>query len=462
MRVVAGVLFVGLLAALDAVAAPTWAARCELPKDASGVTVIKLDANTGELIEGSLNIESGARLRIDFLGKNPFKYAYRFGTTSQLADSSTVAQYLQRLPLPAVPAIPGVEVGHARAVAKTDCDKEPIKAWLDALDERMNDLEARGKSLPTDKSLESARAFNSLYKTFFEETDSASFVTKDACVRSVGPVQKFMDASVPELSPDVASFPDKVEAFEQLLRNPPNNAGAAECAADRLGDKLKKIVETKVEVRNVIEGLQVAKKAHGVVVDLLQEPEVFHASRFPVLTGEATVVHVQLFRRNLRQESSAEQAVGEFDIKAGRGRVFVSAGALISFLPYRHVVRQQGRATPDGPVTTVFAYEEESDFIIAPAVLLNVRFVDIPSIGSAVHASFGVLGTQSALEVVAGPSFAFASERVFITVGIHAAKREELSGGFEVGQPVPEALTDPLPTKTGWKIGAAIGLSFRL
>lgn len=461
MRVVAGVLCVGLLVAFDAVAEPTWNDRCKLPANADGVTIIKVDANTGELLEGSLNVGAGSKLRVDFLGKNPFKYAYRFGTTSQLADSVAVAQYLKRLPVTVGSATAGVETGaRPKAMGGIDGAKcEPVKEWLDTLSNRLKDLEDRGKKLDTD--LKGAQGFIKLYETLVNKTDSASFTTTEACLQTVVPVDDFMKTQVPTLPSGVEKFPDEVAALELMLKNPPKPEGT-DCAAAQLGERLKTVIAAKEEAGKVINALHMAEKAQGTIRDLLQDPEVFHASRFPVLTNEATVVHVQLFRRNLRQESSSEQAVGAFDIKAGRGRFFITAGALVSILPYRHVVRQQGRVTPESDVTTLFAYEEESKFLVAPAVLLSVRFVDIPNIESAVHATFGVLGTQDAFEIVVGPSFAFAGERVFITLGAHAARREELSGGFQVGQPVPEALTDPLPTTKGWKVGAAAGLSFRL
>jgi len=461
MRGIAGVLCAGLLFAAEVEAEPTWAQRCQIPASADGVTVVKVDANSGQLIEGSLTVESGARLRVDFLGKNPFKYVYRLGTTAQLSDSEAVAEYLKRLPGLAAPV--GAEAeGPRRERAGFDgtrCEQEPEKAWLQGISNRLKALQEREKKLGDE--LTEARAFTSLYETFLDKTDSAAFATSESCLRSTEAAGQFLQAKVPTLQPGIASFPDDVAALERDLKSPPNQ-DAADCAAANFGEAFEKLLKAKDEPSKVIDGLGVATKAQGAVRDILQDPEAFHSSRFPVITDEATVVHVRIFRRNLRQETSTEQPVAEFEIEAGRGRVSITAGALISFLPFRRVVRQQGRAEADGPVTTLFAYAEDSDFLIAPAVLLNVRFIDISSIDSAVHATFGVLGTRDAVEVVAGPSFSFAGDRVFVTLGAHAARREELSGGFAVGQPIPEALTDPLPLKMGWKVGFAGGLTFRL
>jgi hypothetical protein len=51
---------------------------------------------------------------------------------------------------------------------------------------------------------------------------------------------------------------------------------------------------------------------------------------------------------------------------------------------------------------------------------------------------------------------------VFFTFGFHAARVEELSGGFKIGDPVPANLTDPLPVQKNWLNGLIMSLTFRI
>jgi hypothetical protein len=67
-----------------------------------------------------------------------------------------------------------------------------------------------------------------------------------------------------------------------------------------------------------------------------------------------------------------------------------------------------------------------------------------------------------ATEFIAGPSLGFANNRLFFTTGFHAARVEELSGGFKIGDPVPPNLTDPIPVQKNWLNGIIMSLTFRI
>jgi hypothetical protein len=446
---------------------PLLAKRCAVPEGDG----LKVDANTGEVLGGSLRISEGETLRVRFVGKNPFKYVYRFPTTLQAMDSAVAAQYLRALPLPANAVFPiAGDVKSLDLPAYPDeCteDQGVGRNFINAL-ERLVSLEVEfttsgvPSAAPTQREL--VEAFAATYDAFFQETDEADFSSTEACLAAVQPAVALLQYQSPPIRADFRSFPADVDALVRdaaPMSAASNNACVAKLiSTGALKQPLERLQKSRDSVERTLQRLQLAEQGQAMLRNLQQDATAFHDVRAIAVPGEPTSVRIQLFRTNRRQVEAAEQKTGELALQAGRGLLSVSAGVVYSTLNYKTYGRQQRLV--NGQLETVLAATEASEKgSFFPAVLLHARLAESPGGDVGVHASLGIVGAADGVEYVLGVTGAAAQQRVLLTVGVHGARREELSG-FVEGDPVPPGLTDPLPTQTVPKFGFAVALTFRL
>jgi len=115
-----------------------------------------------------------------------------------------------------------------------------------------------------------------------------------------------------------------------------------------------------------------------------------------------------------------------------------------------------------------FGFENRSQFRPSGVIMINgilSRFNLLGNSSSFALSGGLVFSNRSdglATEFIAGPSLGFAKDKIFLTLGFHAARVEELSGGFKIGDPVPDGVTDPLPVQKNWLNGLIMSLTFRI
>jgi hypothetical protein len=116
-----------------------------------------------------------------------------------------------------------------------------------------------------------------------------------------------------------------------------------------------------------------------------------------------------------------------------------------------------------------FSAETTSDPLISPVGLINTRLWNWQWCGGrlagGLHLSAGAaLDLDSpdsgvTLGYVVGLTFSF-QDRYYLTAGWTTHKVETLAGGFALGDPVPDGLTEP-PTETSWADGFSLSVTFR-
>ena len=178
--------------------------------------------------------------------------------------------------------------------------------------------------------------------------------------------------------------------------------------------------------------------------------------------GGATATTVEVYRTNRLQQGAVEELVASIKVDMGTVRLSVSAGIGFSTVDEVKIVRQ---ASSDGMggVTNKFGFENNSDFKPAGVVMLNGHVVTKPSLtfGPSVGLVVSRRGSEPQLEYLLGASFGFKDNLVWLTGGLHAARVAELSG-FSIGDDVPVALQDPIPTEESFKPGFMFAITFKI
>lgn len=112
-----------------------------------------------------------------------------------------------------------------------------------------------------------------------------------------------------------------------------------------------------------------------------------------------------------------------------------------------------------------FGFKNRSSFRALPVLLLNTRIWEPNdsialhlSAGAAVDIKTGQAGTD--LEFIVGPSISF-KRTLFVTTGMYIGRVPTLVGGFNVGQEVPNGISQP-PIEKAYKSGFVTTLTFKL
>lgn len=155
--------------------------------------------------------------------------------------------------------------------------------------------------------------------------------------------------------------------------------------------------------------------------------------------------------------SSPLSISGGFGFSALDEREFV-------FVPSTKTVTNSSGVTSE-VVINRFGFKNRSSFRALPVLLLNTRVWEPSdtlafhlSAGAAVDIKTGQAGTD--LEFIVGPSVSF-KRTLFVTTGLHVGRVPTLVGGFNVGQEVPNGISQP-PIEKAYRNGFITTLTFKL
>lgn len=144
----------------------------------------------------------------------------------------------------------------------------------------------------------------------------------------------------------------------------------------------------------------------------------------------------------------------------------VSAGALFSSLGKRQITVQPVKTGTDinGVATfkNVFAEIDKTRFQIIPFSFLNFYISGTRKSNLNFSTGIGVSSTngKAQIEYFAGPSISF--KNLFFHVGAHYGRRQELSGGFIIGETVPSGFPSSLPIDRRYVAKFAFGISYKI
>jgi hypothetical protein len=235
-----------------------------------------------------------------------------------------------------------------------------------------------------------------------------------------------------------------------------------EALKELVKDTLEKASSAKTELEKLEKQEPELKKARKNIDDVLASPDAFVERRQLPAFDRPARYDLKLTRDPLGDGDTKTAELGS--VRIGKNRFSVSAGLGISFIEEETFGRQQAPGEDGDPVST-FAVTERSSEHLAGVFQLNARLVSWGknnqagfhwSLGAEISSDDG----STELSLYTGPTFGFLDDSLFFTLAFHQRSVEELSG-FEVGDPIPMEVMDPLPTTKEDKGGLLFTVTYR-
>lgn len=443
---------------------------------------IEIDANTGEVLNGTTKFAEGEKVQIIIVHMNPFKYTYRTQIVAAPLDTIIASAFLKLIPgfgevIDSIVAGTPLPRGTAGAAGGTSCAGPASAAWT-ALYTKAQPLTEKNTTIKPE--VNSRKDAYTLYEKLYKETDvevitDCATVCKDAAELDKN-IAKLINlgtlpATVEKFKKDVDELKPLIDAFDAIFKNL-TPAQRANCDVQDEFDKIKALVTDAEKYQKTITDLQANKKAFELMATMLDKAlrteDGFTSVHYPYTAGGPTGVRISIFRKNLREENAQEKQVTMVDLQVGESPLSISAGIGFSTIKDKRVIRQPFAKT-DGMIGAKFGEENNSNFRPSAVVMLNgslSRFNVFAQKDGSFALSTGLVlsnrnGTTEA-EFIAGPSIGLLSNRIFLTFGYHAARVERLGGGFKLGDEIPASVTDPLPVERNWKGGFMLGITYKL
>jgi hypothetical protein len=453
--------------------------RCRIPAE-TGIPRVVIDANTGKVLSGGDRFPGDTQIEVVLANKNPFKYSYKFSVEEQDIELDLIGKVLQQLailtadgqlpaPAPAAgPPLPGnVPVacppGDAAKIAAAAVEATNAETANNLAIQRINLLRSDGT------------AFNLFQASVQTDPsgDNAEITCQTRCTAAANllpGLQRLSDGKaltdlLSSLDAALMVFGNKVAGLKAdgtLMAN-------ATCGQQvtQLDKRLTDAQASRQNIRGDVALLPDITKKAAAAAELLAaiaaDPRAFADLRYLPARPEATRFKISVTRKD--RESGADSTVSA-SVQAGRSRISVSAGIAVGFVGSRDYKRQSA-LVPDGQggekVGNTFAVDHSNE-TFGTAIQLNAT---IGSLGR--HIDWGwSLGmtnqdgaADSDLGYYTGPSVATVGGNLIFTAGFYQQSIDSLGGGFELGDPVPDGLNDPLPTTTEKKHGFLFSVTYR-
>ncbi|QAT82326.1 hypothetical protein EJ065_0721 [Corallococcus coralloides] len=441
------------------------------PETRSGYEVVTIDANSGQVVDGTTRLAEDARVQFIFSGKNPFRYEYRFPVTSQPLGAAVALRFLQMIPGLDLGSLPSAtaKAKDIKGLASSKCTTPEDLEWVKEVEKRAKALQQR--SVQVRDNLGYFEEANSFLKA--TETD----VLQDLPLICGRAEQLRAWPHAPgSFTKDTDTFKTQSEEWAAFLGKDEGLNGKSlsvgcqdetEKATPTFEEEADAYQKAAAKVEAELQTHKVAiQQLDSVLASTLTREDPFFETRYTSPRDEPTGVRAEVFRRDLRTENAPERLVGTVNLELGRSPFSLSAGIVFSTIDSRRLVRQSSRVpTEDNPnqVGLRFGYDEDSDFTFAPAVFLNARLTDNPRYNWGASAGIVTAAADSTLRIdYALGLFASFRDVFYLHLGLQAGQRSSLAGGFQEGEEVPADLPDPIPTTKDWKVGFLLGFSLQL
>ncbi|KAB2963255.1 MAG: hypothetical protein F9K16_07050 [Thermoanaerobaculia bacterium] len=436
-------------------------ASCEVPESRRDRPLVAIDANTGRIRSiDSVHFPLGTQVEVVVFNKNPFLYLYEYEVVSRDLEADIIRDGLKLAGVQEPSTTEhGQPVIQLRAMSSDRaCKKFAGTAW----EEPCQRLEAANRLADRIREIKSAVGAHS---AFLELADKQPRNSSECnALRNSAQVAASETPVLIELRSDGGSnlrrlqnaVATSLDAFPGAIAS----LESPECSADpKCKEPATLLVRRAIAVRTTLERAEeVLDQAAS-----LPDPAVDRELILQVLGNEVAFVETfSLPRREdptgytvkiLRKQRESGKSMPELtagEILVGTSRFTISGGIGVSFAESRTFGRQSSLG-PDGSLVPVFAVTEESDSRVAGVFQLNGCLVRCDESRARINWSLGAgvgAGEKAAdLSLFTGPSFGFIDGKWLLTLAYHQREIQKLNG-FVVGDPIPEGLQDPLPTRT--------------
>jgi outer membrane murein-binding lipoprotein Lpp len=460
-----------LLALVPRLARGDCATMCSAHTRALDEADLAYDANTGRIVRGSSELPASSNVTVAVLDMNPFRYEYRVEVSAEVAASRLIQDvfggYAPSPGLPVIPAARGTPRTLAPGVEATkpgDCT---------AAQEKVIAVIGEADAADDAPYLEHPRAFVEDAGKFREVT-KVETLPRATCAAVCESAERLRDRrlhwdldAVTKAHDRVASLAVAARGAAGALHDQTNKC--ADYVSARVRDLDARQAEREKDWNEVAPALRTAqeelRRLDAILRSVLAREDAFANSRVQNTPSDASIVRVNLYRRDLTQVDGAEGLVTSSEVRVGRSPISFSIGLGVMGLTDRRAVRS---AAPrdGGTVATVFALDVESQFTPSVVGLLNVRVLGgscklLRECGLAVSAGIQPAGDPKRLRYLIAPSFAFMDGVALVSVGAAIGQIERIGGGFAVGDEVPEGLLE-LPVRQDWEVGLFGAFTYRI
>lgn len=443
-----------------------------------------VDANSGRPLEGSTRFLEGDRVQVIVRNKNPYKYTYRFDATASPLPATIVSDFLGILgpifkdklpPYHQTARFTLDEITTSYVGGGTPCSSDnmkPAAAQMEAFQGKIDEIK---REYERQKDL--LDGYIRQYDAFLLATD-ADRINCDSASENATRLLPTLDELI-----HISSSRERLEALRRTTHDLDRLSNAIFKAIDQAPQECKDYVKLQVDAQRREVEAHVAM-IDGYLKDLTERRQQFEDLAriiygaqssgsftevlYPYTDGKPSAIQVDLYRRNIRAKDAQETRVGSVQLSIGESRTFsVSAGFGFSTLRDVSYIRQKGLVADT--LGTVFGYKSNSAFLPSTLVCLNFHAGHWSWFGEkdmSAGLSLGyVLGSnflQGDGQYVLGLTLGAVNDNLLLTFAGHAARVDQLSGGFKVGDPIPAALADPLPLQRDYKLGFMFAVTGRI
>lgn len=433
-----------------------------------------ISARTGET-SGKTRFGRTDRARIIVKDKNPFLYEYKVTLKAVPILEPAIATFFGNFPF------------LAESVKEKKADEKKEFACP-----ALNNLEATNTALDAEDNAADPNSLRSLYaehKRAYDETARKFKEAQDvlyspnascpALCTTATNIRATLQAYKPnldDLNKRITRFRNRATLFQDDVSQLQQGGGVAGSCTTRLrelarlaADYLRIADDLEKGVAAITNGKKTFDAAVKTINDVFANPNAFYQvyTRGPFSTP--TDIEVTVERRDLRQTDSKFAKLGETEtINFGGGARFAIAGGVVAS-PFETVTYKRVPAIIDGRSTTIIGEENSSNSRILPILVLHGRLFEMSNTRyiSGVHLSLGITAkpndTGTNVEWLVGPSLSFIEERLFLTFGGYAGRRQQLQGNLAPGQELPAEFKDDIPinNRLVWKPGFALTYKFK-
>jgi hypothetical protein len=415
--------------------------------------------------------------RIIVVEKNPFRYEYELTTKEQTIPEPAIGAFFGRFPLLAEELKEKTESGSVRESAvscPTLNEVIMVESQLAAEDSSSDANSLRNGYLAQ------KRAYDQVAQRFKTAQDTLN--NPHAVCPGLRDTAEGIRSTLQGYEPDLKSLSERAKRFQiraeflqsEMVRL--QGSGLSPACTTRL-DQLRRLavayVSTAATFQKGIESITEGKGAFDAAVErinaVLSDDNAFSEVREQGPFSLPTNVEITLKRKDrLDAKASFAQIGNTATVNFGGGARFAIAGGVVAS-PFETVTYKRVPAIIGGRATTIIGEENSSNSRILPILMLHGRLFEMPHnrYFSGVHLSLGVTakpndeGTN--VEWLVGPSLSFVEERLFLTFGGYAGRRQQLQGNLAPGQELPEEFKDDIPinNRLTWKPGFALTYKFK-
>ena len=289
-----------------------------------------------------------------------------------------------------------------------------------------------------------------------------------------------IDSEKKTLDDNLQSLDDAFSALENAVQAKIADATTSEADKGQWADELQKqkdgldklkqgIAGAITEYDTVVGGLKTEKANIDKLSDrvdlVFNNPSSFVeviGAPLNLTSGQAFTISGERVNVVTGGSSDVVAPTGE----TGGSTINFSAGVGFSTIDDVKIVRQQSVDEDGTTVVSRFGFENNGKFRPSFVAMLNVpvfKLIDEKLyVGPAMGLVISDRGGSAQAEFIVGPTLGIANKMVFLTFGFHAARVEQLAGGFKIGDKVPSELADPLPVQKDYKGGFMFSLTFKL